>query len=70
MAIIDIFTEKMWVAFALHFCNKNINYLEIPELEQWKIPYSSTIDILLSQKGLINWYMVVIQSQKVAPDSL
>ena len=25
-------------------------------------PYSSKVDILLSKKDLINWYMVVIQS--------
>ena len=27
-----------------------------------KAPYSSKIDILLSKKGLINWYMVLIWS--------
>ena len=27
-----------------------------------KAPYPSKIDILLSKKGLINWYMVLIQS--------
>ena len=35
-----------------------------------KAPYSSKIDILLSKKGLINLYMVLIQSSNVAPDSL
>ena len=35
-----------------------------------KAPYSSKIDILLSKKSLINWYMVLMQSYIVAPDSL
>ena len=35
-----------------------------------KAPYSSQIDILLSKKGLINRYMILIQSLNVAPESL
>ena len=30
----------------------------------------STADILLSKEGLLNWYIVLIQWQNVAPDSL
>ena len=30
--------------------------------QNWKASHSSKIDILLSKKGLINWYMILIQS--------
>ena len=35
-----------------------------------KASYSSKIDVLLSTKGLINRYMVLLQSSNVAPDNL
>ena len=31
-------------------------------LQLWKAPYISKIDMLFSKKGLINWYMVLMQS--------
>ena len=54
---------------------KNNKKLNLSATNAWhflelKAPYSSKIDILLSKKGLMNWYMVLIQSYKVAPDSL
>ena len=39
---------------------QNLSY--ITPKRYLKAPYSSKIDILLSKKGLINWYMVLIQS--------
>ena len=32
------------------------------QMDLLKAPYSSKIDILLSENGLINWYMVLIES--------
>ena len=35
-----------------------------------KAACSSKLDIFLSKKGLMNWYMILIQKKNVAPDSL
>ena len=48
-----LFEEKENVKKKKHF---------ISDAGLLKAPYSSKIDILLSKKGLINWYMVLIQS--------
>ena len=49
--------EKTWP-----YCMKLYSQILSLKLEKLKASYSSKIDILLSMKGLINCYRVLIQS--------
>ena len=48
--------------------NSDINYRD----KAWlKVPYSSKKRyFIIQKKGLVNWYMVLVQSYNVASDSL
>ena len=48
--------ETNWSGSALFV----IQYVNLYQQSGFKAPYSSKIDILLSKKGLINWYVYVI----------
>ena len=49
--------KTLWVRLQIGFTK---TYLY--NFDPLTAPYSSKIDILSSKKGLINWYMVLIQS--------
>ena len=62
----DFFLVKLTIHSVDCFIEKTtLNYLILPPvLALWlKAPYYTKIDILLSKKSLINWYMVVIQKK-------